>query len=196
MKKRYMAVVAMAAGLLMAGFVGPAQATLSVSGTVLYDGADRNLIYDSDLDITWLDYTKGPTSWVSQVAWAGGLSLTVNGSTYDDWRLPSTVDGQYVWGYDGTTTAGYNITNSEMGHLYYTELGNKGYQATDGSIPQPGWGLADTGPFTNLIASFYWSGTEYANNPNNAWNFNTNNGNQNVNNKDNNNYALAVRPGE
>jgi hypothetical protein len=41
----------------------------------------------------------------------------------------------------------------------------------------------------------YWSGTEYAANPNNAWDFNFNNGNQNVNNKDNNNYALAVRPG-
>ncbi len=31
MKKRYMVVVAMAVGLLTAGLVGPAQATLSVS---------------------------------------------------------------------------------------------------------------------------------------------------------------------
>ncbi len=46
------------------------------------------------------------------------------------------------------------------------------------------------------VSNWYWSGTEYAANPNNAWNFNTNNGNQNVNNKDNNNYALAVLPGE
>ncbi len=43
---------------------------------------------------------------------------------------------------------------------------------------------------------WYWSGTEYANNPNNAWNFNMNNGNQNNDNKDNNNYAWAVRPGK
>lgn len=42
----------------------------------------------------------------------------------------------------------------------------------------------------------YWSGTEYAPNPNNAWDFNFNNGNQNNNNKNNNNYAWAVRPGE
>jgi len=48
----------------------------------------------------------------------------------------------------------------------------------------------------NLQPNNYWSGTEYATNPDNAWNFNFNNGNQNVNNKDNNNYALAVRPGE
>ena len=46
-----------------------------------------------------------------------------------------------------------------------------------------------------ILPDWYWSGTEYANNPNNAWNFDTNDGNQNANNKDNNNYALAVRPG-
>jgi len=45
-------------------------------------------------------------------------------------------------------------------------------------------------------AYVYWSGTEYAPNPDNACNFNTNDGNQNANNKNNNNYALAVRPGE
>jgi uncharacterized membrane protein len=42
----------------------------------------------------------------------------------------------------------------------------------------------------------YWSGTEYAPNTNNAWNFNANDGNQNNDNKDNENYAWAVRPGE
>jgi hypothetical protein len=42
----------------------------------------------------------------------------------------------------------------------------------------------------------YWSGTEYAPNPNNAWNFNTNDGNQNNDNKNNELYAWAVRPGD
>jgi hypothetical protein len=78
------------------------------------------------------------------------------------------------------------------------------------AIPDPGFAAEGSRPGTGLFSlypagsqvggqyspSWYWSGTEYANNPNNAWNFNTNNGNQNVNNKDNNNYALAVRPGE
>jgi RNA-directed DNA polymerase len=40
----------------------------------------------------------------------------------------------------------------------------------------------------------YWSSTEYADNPNNAWNVNMNNGNVNDNNKDNNNYVWPVRP--
>ncbi len=46
-----------------------------------------------------------------------------------------------------------------------------------------------------LQSNDYWSGTEYAPNPNNAWNFNTNDGNQNNANKNNALYALAVRPG-
>ena len=40
-----------------------------------------------------------------------------------------------------------------------------------------------------------WSGTEYAPNTNNAWNFNANNGNQNNNDKNNQLYAWAVRSG-
>jgi hypothetical protein len=41
-----------------------------------------------------------------------------------------------------------------------------------------------------LIASWYWSGTEYADNTDNAWDFNMNN-----NPKNNNEYGLAVRSG-
>jgi len=47
----------------------------------------------------------------------------------------------------------------------------------------------------NRQANFYWSGTEFAPNTNNAWNFNFNNGNQNANNKNNNNFAWAVHSG-
>jgi|SaaInl8_200m_RNA_FD_contig_61_828936_length_1941_multi_5_in_0_out_0_1 hypothetical protein len=45
------------------------------------------------------------------------------------------------------------------------------------------------------IASWYWSGTEYANNSDNAWNFNMNNGNQNNNHQNNSGYGLALRSG-
>ena len=41
----------------------------------------------------------------------------------------------------------------------------------------------------------YWSGTEYAPNLDNAWNFNTNDGNQNNDDKQNELLAMAVRPG-
>ena len=46
------------------------------------------------------------------------------------------------------------------------------------------------------MASNYWSSTTNANNTNNAWNVNFNNGNVNNNNKSNNNYVRAVRGGK
>ena len=46
------------------------------------------------------------------------------------------------------------------------------------------------------LSSFYWSSTSNADNPDNAWNVNFNNGNVNNNDKDNdNNYVRAVRSG-
>ena len=45
-------------------------------------------------------------------------------------------------------------------------------------------------------SSNYWSSTTNANNPNNAWNVNFNNGNVNNNNKNNNNYVRCVRGGK
>jgi len=46
------------------------------------------------------------------------------------------------------------------------------------------------------VRPFYWSGTEFASNPNDAWNFNYDNGDQDDDDKDNdNNAAWAVRAG-
>ncbi len=106
------------------------------------------------------------------------------------------MDSEYEWGCDGTTTTGYNITNSEMGHLFYTELGNLGYYATDGTNPQSGWGLSKTGPFENLVADWYWSGTVYTINPIFAWFFNMRDGYQSYNHKGNVHYGLALRSGQ
>jgi len=44
-------------------------------------------------------------------------------------------------------------------------------------------------------SSNYWSSTSNANNPNNAWNVNFNDGNVNNNNKTNNKRVRAVRGG-
>jgi len=78
------------------------------------------------------------------------LAETLEYSGYDDWRLPATDDGLHVYGFDGSTTAGYNITSSELGYMYYVNLGNIGYGATDGTVPQPGYGLNSTNYFINL----------------------------------------------
>lgn len=196
MKKKYLAGMAVAC-LLILGFSVPVYADLVVSGTVEYDGAQRNLIYDTDLNITWLDYTKSEGIWNNQQSWAASLSFTINGVTYNNWRLPSTDDALWVDGYDGTTTAGYNITTSEMGHLFYTELGNEGWLNTYG-YPQPDSGLINKGPFANLVSSWYWSGTEHVFDPFLlfSWDFNMGTGNQSLADHVNFNfYALAVLPG-
>lgn len=175
------------------GFSGVANATLIDRG--------GGLIYDSDLNITWLqdaNYAKtsgydadGRMTRDQADTWAKNL---VYGG-FDDWRLPTTVDGPYAFGYDGTTTAGYNITTSEMGHLYYESLMNKGYYDTNGNVP-PDCGLINTSPFTNLQAYAYWSGTKYSLDPSLAWYFYFVDGGQDLAAKGLNLYALAVRPGD
>ena len=207
MKKRFLAVLV--TGLFLLTLTGLAQAALTTIGTATYGCSDYKLIYDADGPfgpITWLDYSKSVNNWAYQKAWAAGLgaSLTVTlnpgyRTSIDwetGWRLPDTVDGGYSWGYDGTTAAGYNITTSEMGHLYYTELGNKGFYATDGTNPQDGWGLNNTGDFDNLLASWYWSGTEYADNPDPTWGFDMNGGYQDDGYEHGDEYGLAVRSGQ
>jgi len=206
MKKRFLSVLA--AGLFILTIAGSANAALTTIGTATYGGSDYKLIWDDDNNgnsIVWLDYTNGPANWSDQKAWAAGLDaqLTYNidpayNVIWDDtaaWRLPSAVDGAYSWGYDGTTTVGYNITTSEMGDLYYTELGNLASYDTSGNL-QSSCGLNNTGDFEYLLASWYWSGTEYASNPEGAWNFNMDNGDQVPHYKDLSEYGLAVRGGQ
>lgn len=186
----------------------PADATLITIGTADYGSGTYNLIYDDDQGLIWLDYNNAPNTWENQVNWAAGLNnagvltyninpgLTVNWGA--DWRLPDTnpATPDSIFGYDGTTSSGYAITSSEMGHLYYTELGNLGYYDTSGAPNQPGWGLANTGSFTNLQPDVYWSGTEYAPRTDFAWVFNFTYGYQHTHYKVNSFYALAVRPGD
>ncbi|RME49377.1 MAG: DUF1566 domain-containing protein, partial [Chloroflexi bacterium] len=179
--------------LTVFGLAASAHAALILRGT---DTLGHRLIYDDDLDITWYDYTHPVDSWQNQVDWAGTLTVEFNGIIYDDWRLPSIEDAPYVFGYDGTTTAGYNITTSEMGHLFYTELGNLGSYDTDGN-PLSSYGLTNTGDFQHLIAGSYWSGTaDSFDIPDHAWYFNFDDGLQNKFYMYEHRYAIAVRPGD
>lgn len=172
--------------------------TINISdleATLIDRGA--GMIYDTETDTTWLqdaNYAKGSfeywdqaKSWASQLVYGG----------YDDWRLPTTVDGPYVYGYDGTTTGGYNITTSEMGHMYYEELGNLGWRAVDGTSPQIGWGLNNVGPFFNIqTATDYYSDTEYSLDPAYAWQFSFRHGGQGASSKHGHAFAWAVRDGD
>jgi len=156
-------------GLMFFIFASVSMAALINRGT---DSAGNKLIYDTELDITWYDFTKSQQTYDNQVAWAASLSITFNEVIYDDWRLPTTVDGVGVYGYEGpesgdsydnynyTYTYGYNLYNSEMGYLYYKNLGNVGAKDTANNDHTPPL-LTNVGPFSNLLAHIYWSGTEY-----------------------------------
>lgn len=150
------------------GFSSIAHATLINRGA---DSLGNRLIYDTDLNITWYDYTNSRDTWQNQMNWASNLSVTYDGQVFDDWRLPSTVDGPDNLSYDDITSLDFNNTSSEMGHLYYTELGNLGYVSTSGAYPQSGYGLQNTGDFQHLRSYDYWSGTEYSLDTNRAWYF-------------------------
>jgi len=78
---------------------------------------------------------------------------------------------------------------------------NIGHQNTDGTYNSgygpPDYLLLNKGDFENLIASWYWTGTEYAINPNDAWTFDMGSGWTGSNYKTNDNgYGLAVRSGQ
>jgi hypothetical protein len=188
--------------------------------------------YDDVLDITWVadanlaDTTTfgvlgingdGTMNWATADAWIAAMN-TANYLGTNDWRLPtveplngSTFD--YAESYNGSTDLGYNqseqgtayagSTGSEMAHLFYNTLNNKGYcdpllsTLANCSGPQSGYGLTNVGPFSNLQPYGYWSGTDYAPPPSGqAWGFGFSLGDQYPNYKTIAYYAWAVRPGD
>lgn len=91
-------------------------------------------LYDTDLNITWLadaNYAKtsgyntdGLMTWTQANTWAAGL--TVGGVS--GWRLPATLQPDPSCGMSSKPISfvlsyGGNCTGSEMGHLFYKELG-------------------------------------------------------------------------
>lgn len=160
--------------------------TVSVHAALvdMHDGT----IYDTDTQLSWLKDAGegGIKNWTDANTWAASLNAGHGFAGLTGWRLPAA---------DRACGTAYDCTNSEMGHLYYTELGNKGYCDALGNCPQTGWGHTNTGPFTNLQASYYWSGTEYAPDPVYSWAFAFGNGYQDAAIKVNDFYAWAVCPG-
>lgn len=160
------------------------QAVINSVEGVVYDTAN---FYDSGTyHLSASDFTTtmtyqygvaGATNWWGAQAWVGYLN-SINYDGYHDWRLPVS-----------DTCTDINCTNSELGHLYYSELGNTSDSA-----------VVNTGPFQNLRNTVYWSGTEYTPYTNSAWYFNFNPeihpGIQYYGSKGNFQYiAWAVRPG-
>jgi hypothetical protein len=145
-----------------------AQATLTDRGA---DTLGNHLIYDTDLNITWYDYTSSYATWYNQMFWAENLTVTMaDGRSFTDWRLPTTPGT-----IDGYTNQG------EMGHLCYDELSNA---AGSNNVS-----------FTNLQYYYYWSGSDFPLNTYFAWRF-LFDGSQGLSGKGSTFFALAVRSGD
>jgi len=137
--------------------------------------------YDSALDITWLADTNanGAMTWDAANTWAN--TLNVNGVT--GWRLPTTTpingssynfnvssNGSTDGIFAATTTDGSDggwrddsgTPVSEMGNMFYVTLGNLGLCKPSQPIcdTQSGFGISNTGPFSNLQPNIYWSESE------------------------------------
>lgn len=194
----------------------------STANAALLSRLSGQAYYDDVLDITWLtdanladtnDFgvtgikVDGMMTWAKANEWVGAMN-TANHLGTNDWRLPFIVDTGTPgcnFAYTGTD-CGFNVQTksgamvySEMAHLYYTTLGNTGVYNTSGtpagcSIVSP-WCLMNTGPFSNLQPHGYWSSTEYAHAPSDAWHFSFDGGFQrSLSGIDL--YAWAVRPGD
>jgi len=142
------------------------------------------LIYDDVQDITWLqdasysmtngDDLDGFMNWFGATAWAAGLVYTNAGGTYSDWRLPTTLQPDASCGFQLDPGGGFPIqghgfgcTGGEMAHLSNVD-------GISASFPDL---------FTNVEAGRYWSGTEYAPNTTQAWDFYFSDGQQVIDSK-------------
>lgn len=172
-------------------------ATLILSASVNAALIDRGngLIYDTDLEITWLadaNYAMtsgydadGMMAWNDAMSWADQLQY----AGYNNWRLPSALNQ------DGSSpcTSG-ECNDSEMGHLHFIELsGLKGIFTLPTSDP-------DYALFNNTIQEgLYWSSTIYVDDPdyqNYAWEFQFDRGSQGAHPMSELYYAWAVADGD
>lgn len=180
--------------------------------------ADGNLIATQPFGISGIGTTTsgyGAVDWDSAQAWIAAM----NAAAYlgvSDWRLPTVVDTDGPdadeLGDDGCnlayvgTDCGWNVdpATGEIAHLYYITLGNPGSYDPEGvhqdwcdsGLPAPPACLVNVGPFSNFFPNHYWTGTEFAPDIANGWEFNARIGAQNINVKTRISYVWPVRDGD
>lgn len=158
------------AAVLLAGVAQAALQDRDLNGDKVVDA-----FFDTDLNITWLRDAdvNGLMHWDAAMRWVRDFSF----AGYADWRLPTTEP----------LCQGWHCTDSEMGHLWYVELGNVPFTMTN------------KGEFLNLhsVAEHpYWSSTVDPSDPNRIWGFNMNYGGQGTGTRRSDWYAMAVRDGD
>lgn len=189
-------------------------AGIAISGTAHSTLIDRGsgLIYDDALNITWLANADlvatvtfgvsgiiaggsgvggipgGTMNWATAQNWIAAMNID-NYLGYNNWRLPKATQPDQSCSNQGGDTFGFNCTGSEMGHLFYSDLGGTaGVSLLDKTDP-------DLSLFHNIVADVYWTGSGYVQSGY-AWTFFMNNGYQDYYAMGNSLYVWAVRDGD
>lgn len=115
------------------------------------------LIYDTDLNITWLQNASlgGKRTWQDAVNWADNLVYydSVRDVYYEDWRLPDTNQCFYI----APGSSEFNCTSSELLYMHYFNLQNS-YSTYTGEIA-----LKNTGIFGDSLKAFpYWTSKPFS----------------------------------
>jgi len=135
--------------------------------TVSYAALQDNgggLIYDTDRNITWYNAPSVALAWPNAMM---NYVATLNVGGVTGWRLPTALNQ------DGTGPCyPFNCTDSEMGHLFYNELGGVAGQSI-ATTHNSNYAL-----FTNLLAFDYWTSTPYPDTAGYYWAFQFQNGRQ------------------
>lgn len=124
--------------IVVIGRGSTAEADLILRGE---DNSGYNLVYDTDLDITWYDFSHFAPAYQDAVVWADQLSVRVGTAEFTDWRLPSILKGN-------KSNSG-SLKYSEVEHLYLIELVN--YQVLHPWAFPGKWRY-----FDNLPGGYYW----------------------------------------
>jgi hypothetical protein len=120
----------------------------------------NGLIYDTVLDITWLQDANlaatntfgvsginadGTMDWLTAQQYVAAMNAAKY-LGFSNWRLPKSlpVDGisyDTTLSWDGSTDFGWNIVspNAELQYMHNVNLKNPNFTGTNGVSPQPGW---------------------------------------------------------
>lgn len=145
--------------------------TIHTADAALLSRLNGQAVYDTDLNVTWLAdanlaasntfgvsgiNANGSMVWNTAQGWISAMNAA-NYLGYSDWRLPSTLQpDSSCSSQSGGMSYGYNCTGSDIGHLFYNELGGTAGVAISTSH-NTNYSL-----FQNIQDSGYWSGTELA----------------------------------
>lgn len=206
--------------LLGAGLVAGAAAHATLLGRDLNGDGTDDAYYDTTLNLTWLAdgnfaYTSGYAAQYDAFGDGGAFGMTADRAAIwagsldyfgvTGWRLPrvnftdpfvcSAVQfGGTDCGFNVRTAAGGTVY-SEMASLFYDTLGNVSVYDTGGNA-RSGGGLANTGPFVNVMGvRGYYLGPQSAVNGS-VFYFDTSTGGQFGDSGSLRRYAWAVRDGD